>query len=266
VAHVAFDKAWEDAKKEFETITKQKKPKESKKLKNAFGSHTGLSGSLTKCEKKYVECNSIVDTDVKKGGKAAKSFAGALKDFSKAKTTYMKVLEDAIYKELVDRPEKDVKSVYERALKYLKKELAALEATISASVDANIQKFDSAAQDLSVKEKMLKNWQKNIKGALARAAAGAAKVKAKPTPETYNELFPTAARDITMQLVFARDIPDLKADPDTFKAKLDPWANQSTTGLPVKVPAEYTDKEILALLKSFTKELKNVVQLVDNRK
>lgn len=265
MAHTPYDQRWDKVKKEFEAMTGKHKPKESKGIFNAFGSYTGLSKSLRSCETAYDLCDTTNGDDSKAGASAVKSYAGALKDFSKAKKSYVAVLEKAIYDEFVKREEKDAKSAYERALKFMMKELDALEATISASVAMYTTKFDKASKDQSTAEKMLKNWEKNINGALARAAAGVAKVKAKPTPETYNELFPTLARDITMQLVFARKIDDLKAEPDFFKKKLDPWANQSGTGLPVKVPGDYTAKQIIDLIKEFSSVCKGVVQLVNTR-
>lgn len=265
MAHTPYDKQWDEVKKEFEAITGKHKPKESKGIFNAFGKHTGLSGSLKSCEAAYQLCDRTSSEDAKAGQAAVKNYAAALKDFSKAKKSYVAVLEKAIYDEFVKREEKDAKSAYERALKFLVKELDALESSIDASVGMYVTKFDKAVKDLSTADKMLKNWEKNINGALARAAAGVAKVKTKPTPETYNELFPTLARDITMQLVFARKIDNLKAEPDFFKKKLDPWANQSGTGLPVKVPTDYTAKQIIDLIKEFSSVCKGVVQLVNSR-
>ena len=265
MAHTAFDQRWDKVKKEFEAITGKHKPKESKGIFNAFGSYTGLSKSLKSCEAAYQLCDTTNSTDAKAGQNAVKAYVAALKDFSKAKKSYVAVLEKAIYDEFVKREEKDAKSAYERALKFMMKELDALESTIGASVGMYTTKFDQAAKNQSVEEKMLKNWEKNINGALARAAAGVAKVKAKPVPETYNELFPTLARDITMQLVFARKIDNLKAEPDFYKKKLDPWANQSGSGLPVKVPEDYTAKQIMDLMKEFSTVCKGVVQLVNSR-
>ena len=45
-----FTDKWLKAKAEYEALTGKKKPKESKGLFNAFGSHTGLSGSLLKVD------------------------------------------------------------------------------------------------------------------------------------------------------------------------------------------------------------------------
>lgn len=261
MAHTPFDQEWTSAKAEFEKITGVKKPKESKGILNAFGSHTGLSGALKKCEAGYQLCNNTVDTKVAEGKKAAKAFAATAKAFKAAEKSYLAVLKKAVDDEFAKRPDPKTKSTYERGLKFLQKELDALDKTIEASVASNIQKFDKAAQSLSVKEKMLQNWNKNIAGALARAAAQAAKVKANPTPTAYNALFPTAARDITMQLVFARDIPGLKGDPDIFLKKLAPWANQNSTGVPVKVPDDYTPKQITDLIAQFTAEVKKVAVL-----
>ena len=265
MAHIPFDQRWDKVKKEFEAITGKHKPRESKGIFNAFGSHTGLSKALKSCEAAYRLCDTTSDTDAKAGQEAARVYAAVSKEFAKARKSYQAVLEKAVAAEFAKREEKDAKSAYERALKFLAKELSSLEATIDASVGMYAMKFDKAAKDLSTTEKMLRNWEKNINGALARAAAGVAKVRAKPTPDTYNDLFPTLARDITMQLVIARQINGLRAEPDFYRKKLDPWANQSGAGLPVKVPADYTARQITDLIKEFATVCKGVVQLVNAR-
>lgn len=256
-----YDQEWLTAKKEFENITKKKKPKDSKGLLNAFGSHTGLSGSLAKSEAAYQLCKRTVFDDVKGGQKAAKAFGSAFKNYQKAKKSYMKVLEKAIYDEFRKTREADFKSTYERALKFLKKELNALESTMDAAVASYVQKFDQASQNLSIQEKSLKNWEKNMKGALMRAAAAAQKVKINPTPDVYNSVFPDAARDITMQLVHARNIDSVKQDPDIFNKRLAPWASRGG-GLPATVPGDYTPQQVTKLIKDFTKEIKQVIRLV----
>lgn len=122
------------------------------------------------------------------------------------------------------------------------------------------QRFNTAEKDLGAKEKMLKNWETNMKGAVARGIAAAAKVKTDPTPASYNAIFPKAARDITMQLVFARDIQNLKADAKTVQSKLDPWANN-----PSALALTTTPKDALEKLKEFIGGLKLAKELLENR-
>jgi hypothetical protein len=59
--------------------------------------------------------------------------------------------------------------------------------------------------------------------------------------------------------------PGLKGDPDTFKAKLDPWANQSSTAPPVSLPATATAQQVATLISAFVKEVKKVDVLASNR-
>jgi hypothetical protein len=261
MAHMIYDQEWQAAKTEFETITGVKKPKESKGIFNAFGSHTGLSGSLKKCEAAYQAAFVISDLKPKEGAKAAKAFADTAKAYHTAKESYLAVLKKAMADEFAKRPDPKTKSVYERGLKFLKKELDAIEATMTADIKALVQKFDAASASLSIKEKQLANWEQNINGAIARAIAGAAKVKTNPTPAAYNALFPTAARDITMQLVNARSISGLKADPDTFYAKLAPWANQNGTAPPVVLPNTATPQQVTQFISAFVAEVKKVAVL-----
>ncbi|MBV8651356.1 MAG: hypothetical protein JO255_07800 [Alphaproteobacteria bacterium] len=265
MAHMVYDQEWQAAKTEFEKITGVKKPKESKGVFNAFGAHTGLSGSLKKCEAAYQAAFEVSDLKPKEGAKAVKDFASAAAAYHSAKTSYMTVLEKALAEEFKNRPNPQTKSVYERGLKFLKKELDAIEATMAAEIKALTQKFDAGSKDLSIKQKQLANWEQNINGAIKRAIAGAAKVKANPTPAAYNALFPTAARDITMQLVLARNIEDLRADPDPIHAKLAPWANQNSTTPPTTVPQTATAQQITALIAAFIVEVKKASELANNR-
>lgn len=103
-----------------------------------------------------------------------------------------------------------------------------------------------------------------MRAALARGAAAAAKVKAKPTVETYNSIFPTAARDISMQLVLAKDLNGFLADPDVLIKALRPFANQEGKA-PATLPQDATPPQVIKNLVDFAKELKRAQQFVDTQ-
>jgi hypothetical protein len=254
MAHAPFDKAWDNAKTEFQKITGKHKPKEPKNITNAFGKHTGLSGSLKKCEESYQACEKTDNVkEAKKGQKLALEFAGHLKEYTAAKDQYMNTLDATIHKE-VDAREKGPKEDYERALKYLRKELVSLEANIKAAVVSYTQKFDAAAKNLSITEKMIANYETNMKGCLARAMAGVAKVKATRSAAAYNALFPTTARDISMQLVFAEKMDGLRfvVDPGQLKASLAPWIGNHS------IPTNSSPEQVDVAIRQFNEVLKNV--------
>ncbi|SFR83260.1 hypothetical protein [Sphingomonas jatrophae] len=258
---------WKDAKKSFESITGKSKPKESKGLANAFGSHTGLSGSLEKFDKldaASVATDNRSPADCAKGQKIVKEMQSTLASFAKASTAYSGVLSKTIAGEIDKRTELEAKTTYERALKMLTKSLTAIEDTAEARIKAAQQRFDAAEKDLGMKQKMLNNWKKNMTGAVARGIAGAAKVKAKPTVEVYNSIFPTAARDITMQLVFAKDIDGLLADPTPILKSMNPWASQSG-GAPARLPTTATEADVKKYLAGFIAELKKADKLVSTK-
>ncbi|MBW4091180.1 MAG: hypothetical protein HIU82_08735 [Proteobacteria bacterium] len=255
---------WDDAKKTFEQMTGKKKPKESKGIFNAFGSYTGLSGALEKFDKAEDAANKTnteKSSDLKAGNKLVDEMETQLGNYKKASASYTSVLGKEIGKEINERTEADVKTAYERALKYLNKVLASVQATGESRVAATRQRFNTAEKDLTAKEKMLLNWQNNVKAALARAAAAAGKVKASPTVATYNSIFPKAARDVTMQLVLAKDLDGFLMDPKVILQSMGPWGRQDGQE-PATLPDDATQQDVVKNLVGFVKELKKAQQLV----
>ena len=62
-------------------------------------------------------------------------------------------------------------------MKYLKKELDALDATIEQNLASAKQEFDAEMREKSITVKILGTWDKNMKACLAKAAAAIAKLK-----------------------------------------------------------------------------------------
>lgn len=258
---------WEEAKSVFEETTGKKKPKESKGISNAFGAYTGLSGSLEKFDAANdaaLKTGTVKPADLKAGRKLVAEMDTQLKSFVKAKTSYTTVLKKTIDTEIDKRSEAEVKSTYERALKFLVKTLDAVGETATSRLGAARQRFDEAEKDLTIKEKMVLNWEKNIKATIARAAAAAGKVKMSPTAETYNGIFPKAARDVTMQLVFAKSLTGFLIDPDDVLQAMNPWASQAGNP-PASLPQDASKEDVVRNLAGFIKELKKAQQLVDTK-
>ena len=264
---MTYSQAWLAAKAEFETLTGVSKPKESKGIFNAFGSYTGMSGTLKECDETRAAAENLNNTDqnIKNGAKLVDGYEASWKKFTKAAAGYSAVLEKAIDAEVMNRGPGQ-KAMYEKALKALKKQLAALDATIEANVAGQKQRFNKAERDLGAKERMLKIWETSMKGAVARGIAAAAKVKTDLAPATYNSIFPKAARDITMQLVFARDIENIRIDPKTLQDRLDIWGNPGTAGSLSSLPADATPGDVLSSLRAFIVELKQAKSLLENRR
>jgi hypothetical protein len=267
MAHTPYDTEWLNAKSAFEAATDKSKPREKtglnliKGIMTAFGNHSGLSQSLKACEKAHADCEKA-DKYAKDGQQKVKTFSTAAETYSKAMKNYLTVLD----KEITKQAKTEWKSEYEKALKFLRKELIAIEGNINEAIGqfkVKFEKFDKNAPDVSVDEKIIATWKKKIEAALSRAAAGVAKIKMTPNAKTYNALFPAIAQDITVQLsIAASQIDGVKLPADACRENLERWAKQSQSDYAGKVKEGTSAEAILDLSKEFTGYCKEVVKLV----
>ncbi|QCN96552.1 hypothetical protein D3093_14465 (plasmid) [Azospirillum argentinense] len=257
MAHVPYEQRWAAARKRFEAATAKHRPKDAKAVAAALNGDAALVKTL--------KAGDAVHRAGTVGDEAAKDLAAAGKDAVKARKAYLAALDKALDEDTAGRGDKAAAAACERAMKALAKDLAELEADIGADADRFKAQAAQAEKDAASSERAQKRWEANINGALARAAAGVAKVRAKPTPDTYNELFPALARDLATQLAAAKALDGLRADPDFYRRKLAPWAGQGGDGPPMRVPPDYTARQITDLIKEFATVCKGVVQLVGGR-
>ncbi|AIB14098.1 hypothetical protein ABAZ39_19420 (plasmid) [Azospirillum argentinense] len=257
MAHVPYEQRWAAARKRFEAATAKHRPKDAKAVAAALNGDAALVKAL--------KAGDAVHRAGTVGDEAAKDLAAAGKDAVKARKAYLAALDKALDEDAASRGDKAAAAACERAMKALAKDLAELEADIGADADRFKAQAGQAEKDAASSERAQKRWEANINGALARAAAGVAKVRAKPTPDTYNELFPALARDLATQLAAAKALDGLRADPDFYRRKLAPWAGQGGDGPPMRVPPDYTARQITDLIKEFATVCKGVVQLVGGR-
>lgn len=261
MAHVPYVQRWAAARKRFEAATAKHRPKDAKAVAAALNG----DAALVKALKAGDAVHRAATASDGAGDGAAKDLAAAGKDAVKARKAYLAALDKALDEDTAIRGDKAAAAACERALKALAKELADLEAAIGADAERAKAQAVQAEKDAASSERAQKRWEANINGALARAAAGVAKVRAKPTPDTYNELFPALARDLATQLAAAKALDGLRADPDFYRRKLAPWAGQGGDGPPMRVPPDYTARQITDLIKEFATVCKGVVQLVGGR-
>ncbi|MFL7901829.1 hypothetical protein ACJ41P_11885 [Azospirillum argentinense] len=257
MAHVPYEQRWAAARKRFEAATAKHRPKDAKAVAAALNGDAALVKAL--------KAGDAVHRAGTVGDEAAKDLAAAGKDAVKARKAYLAALDKALDEDAASRGDKAAAAACERAMKALAKDLFDLEADIGADADRFKAQAAQAEKDAASSERAQKRWEVNINGALARAAAGVAKVRAKPTPDTYNELFPALARDLATQLAAAKALDGLRADPDFYRRKLAPWAGQGGDGPPMRVPPDYTARQITDLIKEFATVCKGVVQLVGGR-
>ncbi|MBB3263918.1 uncharacterized protein involved in outer membrane biogenesis [Azospirillum sp. OGB3] len=257
MAHVPYEQRWAAARKRFEAATAKHRPKDAKAVAAALNGDAALVRAL--------KAGDAVHRAGTAGDEAVKDLVAAGKDAVKARKAYLAALGKALDEDMAGRGDKAAAAACERAMKALAKDLADLEAAIGADADRFRAQAAQAEKDAASADRAQKRWEANINGALARAAAGVAKVRAKPTPDTYNELFPALARDLATQLAAAKALDGLRADPDFYRRKLAPWAGQSGDGPPMRVPPDYTARQITDLIKEFATVCKGVVQLVGGR-
>lgn len=257
MAHVPYEQRWAAARKRFEAATAKHRPKDAKAVVAALNGDAALVKAL--------KSGDAVHRAATAGDEAVKDLVAAGKDAAKARKAYLAALDKALDEDTASRGDKAAAAACERAMKALAKDLAELEADIGADADRFKAQAAQAEKDAASAERAQKRWEANINGALARAAAGVAKVRAKPTPETYNELFPALARDLATQLAAAKALNGLRADPDFYRRKLAPWAGSGGDGPPMRVPPDYTARQITDLIKEFATVCKGVVQLVGGR-
>jgi len=103
-------------------------------------------------------------SDLKTGNKLVDEMEGSIANFKKASASYATVLEKVIDKEIDKRTEPAAKTAYERAVKYLKKELASVGETGASRVVSYRQRFNAAEKDRSTKEKMQKELAEQHEG------------------------------------------------------------------------------------------------------
>ncbi|ALJ37097.1 hypothetical protein D9623_15495 [Azospirillum brasilense] len=257
MAHVPYEQRWAAARKRFEAATAKHRPKDAKAVAAALNGDAALVKAL--------KAGDAVHRAVTAGEEAVKGLVAAGKDAVKARKAYLATLGKALDEDTASRGDKAAATACERAMKALAKDLADLEESIGGDADRLKAQAAQAEKDAASSERAQKRWEANINGALARAAAGVAKVRAKPTPDTYNELFPALARDLATQLAAAKALDGLRADPDFYRRKLAPWAGQGGDGPPMRVPPDYTARQITDLIKEFATVCKGVVQLVGGR-
>jgi hypothetical protein len=266
----ALAKRWAAAKKSFEAMTHQKKPKE--KLAGFFkSSHTGLSGSIDGYDKAF-DAAEKAKTDLfnkkitleaaLKALNAAKAKEAA---FVTAKGTYLKTLATEIKKE-TDK-EADVKSVWERGLKFLQKELESYEAIMDQACAQVALSLDDSKKDLDTAGKQVALWKQNMVSAIKKGQAAAAKFKtlaaslAKAPPDKvkaavkeYNTGIPGGAgRDICMQLVIAERVDGLRGQPDKIKQQMIVWNTPNTHKLDENTA---TADDLMTKVKAFSVDVK----------
>ena len=266
------DAQWTKAKETFKNLTKTKKPKE-KVLLVFNNSHTGLSKSLKNCveifekleiTREQLRGNKIDKPTQKDALKALEAFAKAKQAFKRAMDDYMPLLAAAI-KEQKDL-EADEKSLLERGLKFLKKELESYDSAMASKYAIEEQAIDKSLDNLTTQQKQEAAVLTNLKKVIDEALAGAAKMKLVAasavgkerkilalSTKAYNDMIPeNRGRNVAMQFVIAMKMPNWEIRPDQVNAAIEPWKD-ATHKLDVN---KATAENIMEKVSDFNKVVK----------
>jgi hypothetical protein len=248
-----WKKQWTEAKKYFKETTGKKKPDanvDAKFLKHAAGLEK-LVGAVDSSFSKAEKAKAITQTDITK-------FQTAIGAFVTGKNSYLSILEKAIETEISD---KDGKTVYSKACKYLGKQLEAMEATMETQVDW----LNGKLQKLSLTGAMAGALKKSLLGASKKCAAAIAQVKTKPTKDNFDKVIYTPARDLSQYLgnvgtlrKKGEAVP-AEYDDQTAKALYDLIRPYGTEELKKKLPDNADSELVLTELKKFSGAVKAAV-------
>lgn len=256
---MTYASEWDDAKKEFESLTGKSKPKPNGLIAKAFNK-TDVTKELVACDT-YVAAIEKEVKDLVKKAKLIEAGKKHITSISSSAKSYMKVLEDATKDEIADNA--GAKTVYAKALKALRTKLDALEKAYEAKINAYEVSNDSTKTGF---EKATAMVQKSLISTIAIAAAAANRIKTNPTPAVFDEVFKTSdnvARKVQVQLVQAAAatkkglIPESasrRVDPRHVADLLTPW-QAGGKGEAMADPT-WTAPQVLAKLGEFTKLLK----------
>lgn len=256
---------WTKAKAEFGNQTHKKKPRE--KLWKLAISHTGLTSALAAVDKAREACDKANNDVYHKrmtldaGKKVQADYAKKQAALVKVVADYQKVLATEINKELGKHP--DDKTVWEKGLKYLSKELKAICDISAQNVASSALNYNEMTRDKGVADKQLMTWEQNMQAAISKARSAIAKCKmmamgaktqgAAKAVQEYNASIPGGTgRDICMQLVFARKLESLRAGPDPAWKVMEAWNTKNTHTLREGASAE----DVLAKVKIFSDAVK----------
>ena len=155
--------------------------------------------------------------------KKLKAFVTEQKNLAKAAAKYGATLDEALKK-----TDKDIHPEANRELKVLRKQLDLITSKVESKIASSSKEYAKAQEkagaaieketaklrakgvgDMQIRvetnylkqQRMLVEWPKMTKAALARAAATVQKIKADPTPTVYNAEMRAGGRDMTQQMV-----------------------------------------------------------------
>jgi hypothetical protein len=232
---------WKKAKLLFKATAKVKKP--SAKVDSFFRKPAGIEPALKKVD----------EAEAKKIGvdpAAMRNYKAAVVAYQKAAAAYVKVLDATVGAE----PAGTDKVAYQKAVTVLKTQLKALDTQMKSQVATN----SSALAGRQGMQIMADNLMQLVESACDSAEAFIARVKAQPTPATFNTDVEKTARDITQNIgnidkLTAKGFVFAKAQPTNLFTILKAWGNDGR-----RVPDTATPAQVLRELTSFEQAVDGV--------
>lgn len=258
--------AWKSAKSVFVTLV-------SKEAGTA-GTARALSTVLTKHDTEIVKYLQHLDDLRQQFDKMSRTSPPATVDkiitaFSATRTQLspkLKILhtelENAIQQaktpDVVDNPK--LKAALLRGLKVLRTTLDSLGKTAEAELVAMRVDLANWQKEMDTNDHLAKTLQVGLRSTVSRGLAAVQRIKADPTPATYNALAGTAARDVSAQLTSVRQLAKAQVkfsgptDPTALNSALKPFA----TGNLTKIAETTTKVKILELASQLNQAVKAV--------
>lgn len=257
---------WKSAKSVFITLV-------SKEAGTA-GTARALSGVLAKHDTEIVKYLQQLDdlgqqfdktsrtTPVPAVEKIVTAFSVAKTQLSPKLKLLHTELENAIQQtktqDLIDSPK--LKEVLLRGLKVLKTTLDSLGKTADAELIAMRLNLANWQKELDTNEHLAKTLHVNLRSTVSRGLAAVQRLKADPTPATYNKVVKDAARDVSAQLTAVRQLAKAQVkfsgptDPTALATALKPFA----TGDLMSIAPTTTKVRILELASQLNQAVKAV--------
>ena len=154
-----------------------------------------------------------------------------------------------------------------QGLKVLKTTLDAIDKSNESWRAGAQSAVDNLGKQMDIQAEMAKNFLTGLKGAVARGLAAAQRIKADPTPKTYNTEMDKAGRDITQQLGNINKLtasghqlpPSIPANHAALCAALVPFGNGNMRTVTPTANPQADTQAVLAAITQFNKTVKTVV-------
>lgn len=253
-----FHTKWDKTKKEYEALV-GKKPNQSILSKFRIR-HTGITAALVKgYDATVILRDAMHKVNPKKATQALAAVRAAHAAYLGVKASYMVELNKALA-DARGTMKTDEKSVQERALKFLAKELDAIASEWEGQIAVDSEIVKAGFQAELMEQAMVASWAKQIRGGIDRAVAEIAKVKANPTAVSYNARIWKAARDLAPDVTRAETFKVVGVLARKIAPRLNKYVSNNLPA-PAQLPGDADKAAVLSETAIFSQIIKEVAGL-----